>query len=129
MDTVVHIITAFTAHGRGGNPAGVVLNADNLSTAEMQAITTKIGLSDMAFVCKSKHATYMVRFFTVTREIDLCGHATIAAWSLLHTQGLAAGEYVQETRAGLLAVTVTDSGLIFMQQAKATFYETVPEAV
>jgi PhzF family phenazine biosynthesis protein len=126
MSTIVHIVNAFTANGSGGNPAGIVLDADNLSTAEMQAITVKVGLSDMALVCKSEQATYLVRFFTIAREIDLCGHATIAAWSLLHAQGLAAGEYTQKTHAGLLSVTITDDGLVFMQQAKATFYDEIP---
>lgn len=128
MNTIVHIVNAFTANGSGGNPAGIVLDADNLSTQEMQAITVQLGLSDMAFVCKSEQATYKVRFFTVAREIDLCGHATIATWSLLHAQGLAAGDYTQETGAGLLSVTIADNGLVFMEQAKATFYDKIPVA-
>ncbi|HEX4925321.1 MAG TPA: PhzF family phenazine biosynthesis protein [Bdellovibrionales bacterium] len=66
--------------GRGGNPAGVVLAADQLSSRQKQAVAARLGLSETAFFSlKNKH----VRFFTPTREIPFCGHATVATFSLL----------------------------------------------
>ena len=54
--------------------------------------------------------------------------ATIATWSLLHHNGLPAGNYTQETLAGVLKVTVQSEGLVFMEQAPAKFYEEVPRS-
>ena len=42
--------TAFTADGRGGNPAGVVLDASAMSDAEMLAVAAELGYSETAFV-------------------------------------------------------------------------------
>lgn len=122
------IVNAFTANGAGGNPAGVVLDADDLSDAQMLAIAKEIGVPETAFVCSSNIATHRVRFFSPTDEVDLCGHATIATWSLLHQNGLPAGEYTQETGAGLLKITIQNDGVVFMEQAPATFYEEIPRA-
>jgi len=119
-------LNAFTANGAGGNPAGVVLEADELSDTQMVAIAAKAGFSETAFVSKSQLATYKVRFFTPTEEVNLCGHATIATWSLLHRRKICGpGVYFQETIAGTLEVRVADDGLIFMEQAKPQFFETV----
>ncbi|HEY8998805.1 MAG TPA: PhzF family phenazine biosynthesis protein [Candidatus Saccharimonadales bacterium] len=122
------IVNAFTADGAGGNPAGVVLDADGLSEAEMLAIAKRLDVPETAFVSSSKTATHRVRFFSPTDEVDLCGHATIAAWSLLHQNGLPAGDYTQETMAGVLKVAVQDDGVVFMEQAPATFYEEIPRS-
>jgi len=49
----VQIVNAFTDAGEGGNPAGVVYPADELSNETKQAIATKVGLSEISFVSKS----------------------------------------------------------------------------
>jgi PhzF family phenazine biosynthesis protein len=69
-----------------------------------------------------------MRFFSPTDELDLCGHATIATWSLLHQNGLPAGDYTQETFAGVLKVNVQNDGVVFMEQVPATFYEEIPRS-
>jgi PhzF family phenazine biosynthesis protein len=71
-------------------------------------------------------ATYRVRFFTPVHEVDLCGHATIATWTLMHQQGLPKGTYTQETKAGILGISVEGDDLIFMEQAKAEFHDVIP---
>jgi PhzF family phenazine biosynthesis protein len=122
----LHIVNAFTADGQNGNPAGVVLSADALSARDMLRTAARAGLSETAFVSSSKVATRKVRFFTPTTEVDLCGHATIATWSLLHELGIVpAGSYSQETLAGVLKVVIQKDGLVFMEQAKARFFEKV----
>jgi len=125
----VHIVRAFTANGEHGNPAGVVVAADNLTDQAMLKQADSIGLSETAFVCDSDRATKKVRFFTPTVEEPLCGHATIATWSLLHQMGaITAGSYTQETKAGILAVEVQNTGLVFMEQAPAAFYDNIAPA-
>lgn len=117
-----YVVSAFTANGKGGNKAGVVLEADELSVEQMQVIAKELAFSETAFVSKSKDATYKVRFFTVTEEVDLCGHATIATWSLLFQKGLIGhGMHTQETLAGKLGINVSNDGSVFMEQAEPQF--------
>ena len=49
----VQIINAFVDSDKGGNPAGVVFNADSLSNDQKLSIAEKVGLSETAFVSKS----------------------------------------------------------------------------
>jgi PhzF family phenazine biosynthesis protein len=125
MQITVYTVNSFTAHGDGGNPAGVVFDADYLDDRQMIAIAAKLGYSETAFVSESAEATHKLRFFTPTEEVDLCGHATIATWSLMSQKGMhRPGTYSQETLAGLLGVNIEDTGIVFMQQTLPRFYET-----
>lgn len=111
------LVSSFTANGTGGNPAGVVLNADNLSNEEKLQIAQAVGYSETAFVSKDNEADFEVSFFTVTGEVDFCGHATLAAFSTMYQNGIVAeGKYVQRTKAGLLAVAIETNGLVVMEQ-------------
>ena len=84
----VQILNAFVDNNKGGNPAGVVLNADNLTNEQKLKIAKKVGLSETAFVSKSEIADFKLDFFTPTRQIAHCGHATIATFSYLSQSGL-----------------------------------------
>ncbi|MDU8913959.1 PhzF family phenazine biosynthesis protein [Aestuariicoccus sp. MJ-SS9] len=79
----VRIVNGFVKDGEGGNPAGVVLDADDLSADDMQQIARKVGMSETAFVSSSDQAGFRFDFFTPNRRIAHCGHATIAAFSYL----------------------------------------------
>lgn len=71
---------AFTDAGKGGNPAGVVLDARALSDAEMLAIAADVGYSETAFVLPTDDPfAFRVRYFSPKAEVSFCGHATIAA--------------------------------------------------
>lgn len=119
-------MTAFANCPEGGNPAGIVIDADGMTSKEMLQIAKEIGYSETAFVSKSDVADFKVRFFTPTNEVDLCGHATIATFNLLRDLGkIAAGIYTQETLAGILKVYV-DCSSVLMEQATPMFYETIP---
>lgn len=62
-----------------------------------------------------------VRYFTPTDEVDLCGHATIASYAALFADGaIDAGEHVLRTNVGDLAITVTESGRVWMRQGSPT---------
>jgi PhzF family phenazine biosynthesis protein len=113
---------AFTANGEHGNPAGVVLEAEDLSATERQVVAARAGFSETAFVSSTDEADYAVNFFTPTTEVDLCGHATIATWALLNQLGkVAAGRRTQATRAGVLSVEIALSGRVFMEQTASIF--------
>lgn len=112
-------------NGKGGNPAGVVLNADDLSYAEKLKIAQAVGYSETAFVSKDAEVDFEVSFFTVTDEVDFCGHATLAAFSTLFSKKLiSAGKYKQRTKAGILAVNVDNNGHVVMEQACPTYLQT-----
>ncbi|MBU2973255.1 PhzF family phenazine biosynthesis protein [Zobellia sp. B3R18] len=83
----VQILNAFAENGKGGNPAGVVLNADDLSDRNKLEISKKVGLSETAFVSKSMTDDFKLDFFTPTKQIAHCGHATVATFSYLKQIG------------------------------------------
>ncbi|MCL2008679.1 MAG: PhzF family phenazine biosynthesis protein [Treponema sp.] len=76
-------IDSFASELFKGNPAGVCILGDSwLSENLMQSIAFEINLSETAFViCKA--GEYHIRWFTPTVEVDLCGHATFAAFYVL----------------------------------------------
>ena len=126
MGVKVYTMDSFAKIQGGGNPAAIVLNADALTEVEMQKLAEKIGFSETAFITSSKCADFRIRFFTPTEEVDLCGHATIGAFYLMAERGIIKlGNYLQETRAGILNVEVTPGHLIMMDQAKPEFYEVI----
>lgn len=79
----VPIVNAFIDGNTGGNPAGVVLNADQYTHDEKQRIAATVRLSETAFVSQSSTADFKLEFFTPTRQIAHCGHATIATFCYL----------------------------------------------
>lgn len=84
----VIILSAFTDGGRGGNPAGLVLDADHLTTEMKQAVSAAVGSSETAFISASRVADYKLDFFTPVRQIAHCGHATVATFCYLVEHGL-----------------------------------------
>lgn len=116
MRVDVFIVNAFTDNDQGGNPAGVVLNADQLSAPQKLAIAQQVGLSETAFVSSSSVADYKLEFFTPVRQIPHCGHATIATFSFLNQQGyLGEGWFAKETIDGIRRIRLVD-GRAFMEQ-------------
>lgn len=117
MKVDAYLVNSFTNSVTGGNPAGVVLDADKLPHQEKLAIAKAVGYSETAFVSSDDEADYNVSFFTVTEEVDFCGHATLAVFSTLFQQGIIAdGQYMQRTKAGLLTVIIEPDGHIVMGQ-------------
>jgi len=111
------LVNSFTINGKGGNPAGVVLNADQLSDTQKLKIAQAVGYSETAFVSSDDEADYEVSFYTTTGEVDFCGHATLATFSILYQKSIiAAGSYVQRTKVGMLLVTIESNGKVVMEQ-------------
>lgn len=126
MKIKVHTLNSFAKTESGGNPAGVVLEASNLSKDDMKRIAKKVGFSETAFVQKSDKANFKVRFFTPTNEVNLCGHATIATFFLLTNKGIIQrGRYMLETKSGILNIQVKDNRTVFMTQILSQFSEKI----
>lgn len=124
------LLKSFGVNETGGNPAGVVLNAENLPDEQKKAISKAINYSETAFVEHSDKADYKVRFFTPTEEVDLCGHATIATYSLLFQKSLVKpGKYKQELKAGVLGIEIKPNGLVIMEQSLPQFSEFIEQSV
>ncbi|MBD2703075.1 PhzF family phenazine biosynthesis protein [Spirosoma sp. BT702] len=123
----IPVVQAFVDAGRGGNPAGVVLNADAFDPATRQRIATRVSLSETAFVSASIVADFKLEFFTPVRQIAQCGHATIATFSYLAQQGmLKEGHNSMETVDGVRGIRLEDNQA-FMEQRAPTF--TPPDQV
>jgi PhzF family phenazine biosynthesis protein len=112
----VQILNAFAENGKGGNPAGVVLNADELSDKDKLEISKKVGLSETAFVSKSKTEDFKLDFFTPNKQIAHCGHATVATFSYLKQIGaLKKDSSSKETIDGKRKIEIIGD-LAFMEQ-------------
>ncbi|MEE3045056.1 MAG: PhzF family phenazine biosynthesis protein [Pseudomonadota bacterium] len=117
----VQIVNAFVKDGAGGNPAGVVLDADRYSDDEKLLIAQKVGLSETAFVSKSETCGIRLDFFTPTKRIAHCGHATIATFSYLaELQRFGDGETSKETVDGPRKI-ILDRGMAYMEQLAPTY--------
>ena len=97
-------IDAFADRRFSGNPAAVCLLDHPAEADWMQSVATEIGISETAFVWPDDGALSL-RWFTPTTEVDLCGHATVAAAHALRESGrVADGSTVRFcTRSGELA--------------------------
>jgi PhzF family phenazine biosynthesis protein len=105
MCKVLHY-DAFSAVVNKGNPAGIVLNADDFTEQEMQSIARSVGFNETVFVMKSNHADVRLRFFTPGHEINLCGHATVGSMYCMKTRGLLGDKDLLtiETNVGVLPI-------------------------
>lgn len=110
-----------------GNPAGVITNADGLTSDDMQKIARELNNSETAFIFSSNSNEYdaHIRFFTPTNEVPICGHATIAAhYARAIENNLDTSRVYQKTGAGILPVDIikeNDDYKIVMTQGKIEF--------
>ncbi|MBN3835973.1 PhzF family phenazine biosynthesis protein [Burkholderia sp. Ac-20344] len=116
MRVEVQIVNALTDGKAGGNPAGVVIDADELTASQKLYVAQRAALSETAFVSKSNTATVKLEFFTPTRQIAHCGHATIATFSLLREIGrVNDGKSSKETIDGCRDIAI-DGNIVLMEQ-------------
>jgi PhzF family phenazine biosynthesis protein len=104
MKVPIYQVDAFTSRLFGGNPAAVVLLDEWLPDPVMQNIGTENNLPETAFVIPREDQSEL-RWFTPTMEVDLCGHATLAAGHVLFSYRYPFLNQVQfRTRSGILGV-------------------------
>jgi PhzF family phenazine biosynthesis protein len=114
------LVDAFTDEPMAGNPAGVLPDASDLADDQLQAIAAELGASETAFVVPSDEADRRLRYFTPEREVDLCGHATVAAHASLFERAIIDdGTHTVETEAGTFEIELTIDGTVWMEQADA----------
>lgn len=85
-------VDAFTETPFAGNPAAVCLLTAPRDAVWMQSVALEMNLSETAFLERRSDGAFGLRWFTPTVEVDLCGHATLAAAHVLWEQGDAAPE-------------------------------------
>lgn len=115
MKIPVKIVKAFTTDPHLGNPAGVIINDIGLDTVVMQKIAKQIGVSESVFINQNGNL-YNLRYFSPTKEMDFCGHATIAAY---HAIGLKDRFTISfETRLGSKKIEIREDSLYFIDMGK-----------
>lgn len=121
------IVNAFTDKPLGGNPAGVVLLESDAFPKEelMLKIAAELHYSETAFVRHDGDNEFTIRYFTPKAEVELCGHATIASFFLLHKKGLVSGQCLCHTKAG--DITVEAGEKVLMQMAKPRIVATIED--
>ena len=115
VDTITNmwIIDAFTEHAFRGNAAAVCLLDKFLDDAAMQKVAALMNLSETAFVVKKSALTYDLRWFTPEVEVNLCGHATLAATHALVQSGqVKEGDVISyQTLSGILKARILSKGI------------------
>jgi PhzF family phenazine biosynthesis protein len=128
----IALVDAFTDIPMHGNPAGVVLDATGLDETVRLRMAREIGASETVFVeeLSDDPTRFRTRFYTPTAEVDLCGHATIAAFHHMAERGIVklgkqSLKLTQDTRAGALGVELQPregtTPMVVMDQNKPTF--------
>ena len=116
MKITVPIVNAFVDGNKGGNSAGVLLNAQSYSHEEKLKIAAAVGLSETAFVSPSIEADFKLDFYTPTMQIAHCGHATIATFSYLNQQGLIAKSHTSKETVDGRREIIMDGEIAYMEQ-------------
>jgi trans-2,3-dihydro-3-hydroxyanthranilate isomerase len=111
----------FTHEMFGGNPLAVVLDAEGLSSAQMQGLASEFNYSETTFVLRAKAPghTAQVRIFTPEREIPFAGHPNVGTAFVLARQLAEEGKnlpdrFVFEEKAGLVPVALLKNGATVM---------------
>ncbi len=99
MELPIYQVDAFASAPFHGNPAAIVPLDSWLPDSVMQSIAEENNLAETAFYVR-EGGSYRIRWFTPTLEVDLCGHATLAAASVL-----ALPKVVFQSKSGELTVT------------------------
>ena len=105
-------IDVFTDRAFGGNPLAVVLDAEGLSTAQMQAIATEFNYSETTFVLAPRDKAHdaEVRIFTVRSEIPFAGHPNVGTAFVLASRAKSPpARLLFEEKAGLVPVEISSA--------------------
>lgn len=109
----IYQVDAFTAVPFKGNPAGVCILEKEMPDEWMQNIALEMNLSETAFVFPGDKS-WMIRYFTPSSEIPLCGHATLSSAHIMHETGIATPdqEIIFSSKAGMLNIRTSDGWII-----------------
>ena len=112
MKLKMYQVDAFADRLFSGNPAAVVILESPLKDEVMQSIAAENNLSETAFV-SIHESPVLIRWFTPSIEVDLCGHATLASARILfdYYPDLAGEEINFNSKSGVLKITKVEGGL------------------
>ena len=108
MSIPITWVDAFSDVAFGGNPAAVCVMEEPLDDARMQSVAFELGIAETAFVTPTEDpVAFGLRWFTPTVEVDLCGHATLAAAHALRAGAIVDGTdaLTFDTRSGALSAS------------------------
>ena len=97
----IFLVDAFASKPFQGNPAGVVVLSEAVHDSWMQYVAMEMNQAETAFVWP-KGDDWNLVWYTPTTEVDLCGHATLAAAEVLARSGRADSEVTFYTKSGAL---------------------------
>ncbi len=105
-------VDVFTERRFGGNPLAVVLDAEGLGTAAMQAIAREFNYSETTFVLPPRDPahTAQIRIFTPGSELPFAGHPNVGTAYVLALEGDGAPRMLFEEAAGIVPVDVLREG-------------------
>lgn len=130
MNLILYQIDAFTDTLFSGNPAAVCLLENWLDDTIMQHIAEENNLAETAFVVKNK-GIYEIRWFTPELEVDLCGHATLAAAFVLFNYTTIESDRIDfySPRSGPLWVDLTEDDYFILDFPKdeISLMDEIPE--
>lgn len=126
-------VDVFTQTPYAGNPLAVVLDAQGLSTGQMQAIAAEMNLSETSFVLPPDRpgADYRMRIFTPTLELPFAGHPSVGTAHVLFEEGrFGTGTGIvtvrQQVAVGVLPIEIrprpNGPPLVLMTQSKPEFW-------
>jgi PhzF family phenazine biosynthesis protein len=114
MNIPIYQVDAFHNELFKGNPAAVCPLEKWIPDETMQAIAMENNLSETAFIV-GVEAGYEIRWFTPLKEVDLCGHATLASAHVLYNHLSYDNDTIEFFSAsGMLHVKRSEDGLIYM---------------
>lgn len=127
----LYIVDAFTTTRFQGNPAAVCPLPGWLDAATMQAIAAENNLAETVFIVPVASGAYEIRWFTPKVEVDLCGHATLAAAHVLKRHRGFEDEVVrfESRRAGTLPVRFSGDRYILDFPARPAMPTETPMAL
>ena len=129
MELNLYQIDSFTDTPFGGNPAAIIPLKTWLPDNIMQSIAEENNLSETAFFVPNNKG-FHIRWFTPKTEVDLCGHATLAAaYVLFNIQGYNKERIEFESKSGTLTVLQKDNWLVMDLPAQPPIPCDVPDEI
>jgi PhzF family phenazine biosynthesis protein len=110
---IIYQVDAFTSEPFKGNPAAVCILENEMPESWMQNIAAEMNLSETSFVMPRMKEP-IIRFFTPSAEIPLCGHATLSTGHIFFETGIASKneEIIFSSKAGKLIVRSSGSWIV-----------------
>ena len=126
----IFVASAFSKNNKGGNKAGVCLLGEHLNEIQKKKVALELGFAETAYISapNQNNADFKLEYFTPAEEVPLCGHATIAAFTVMKELNLLKKERSTiQTKSGILSIKI-ENDMIFMEQKKPQFLENIKQA-